>query len=218
VLRSHRRQDQLDDAVVLLLDDAADHPLAVEGQRHEEEQAGRVGHEDRGVARLLLRRKQGSGCQFGLGWEMATKRTDSRVRNRRRLCIDLRAEDEPVIGEEQQRVDLFVLERLPSGPRRGDHTKLHLRVVERLRRTLESRGKTGRHGRDHCHPVGRAGIDQAGEQHRAADQREDEERRGEKGLAAQPLANLAPGNEADRPWPAHRATSSRKSSASEGGP
>src|SRR6185503_14718906 len=139
MLRSHRRQNQLDDAVVLLLDDAADHPLAVEGQRHEEEQAGRVRHEYRGVARLLLRRVQGFSCEFGLGWEMATERTDSRVRNCRRLRIDVRAEDEPVIGEEQQRVDLFVLEHLPSGPRGGDHTQLYLRVVEWLPRTLESR-------------------------------------------------------------------------------
>ena len=32
VARPHRRQDQLDDAVVLLLDDAGDHPLAVDRQ------------------------------------------------------------------------------------------------------------------------------------------------------------------------------------------
>ena len=42
--------------------------------------------------------------------------------------------------------------------------------------------------------------------------------RDEEHAAAQPLADLAPGDERDRAPPAHRATSSRKSSASDGGP
>ena len=37
-----RREDQLDDAVVLLLDDAGEHPLAVERERHEQEQGAGV--------------------------------------------------------------------------------------------------------------------------------------------------------------------------------
>ena len=105
----------------------------------------------------------------------------------RRLRIDLGPEDEPVLGQEQQRVDFLGVEGPASGRGRRDYPKLDLRVVEWLRRPVEGGGEAGRRRRRHRDPVGLLWIRQSAKQRRDADQRKDESGRREERLAAQPL-------------------------------
>ena len=155
-----------------------------------------------------------SGCRR----QLAAKRTDRRVGDGRRRRIDVGPEDEPVLGQEQQRVDFLGVEGPASGRGRGDYPKLDLRVVEWLRRPVEGGGEAGRRRRRHRDPVGLLWIRQPAKQRRDADQRKDESGRREERLAAQPLPQLTLGDEHDRSAPAHGATNSMKSSDSVGGP
>ena len=51
---------------------------------------------------------------------MAAERTDGGVRSGRDLGVDIRAEDDPVVAEKQQRVDVLCRELVASGGRRSD--------------------------------------------------------------------------------------------------
>ncbi len=140
------------------------------------------------------------------------------VGGRRHLRVHVLPEDEAVVGHEQQGVDLVVLEEPASGLRRVDRVKLHLRLVERLRRPLQGDGEPrGRGSGDRV--VERAlRVEEPPDHGRDGQEREDQERRGDESLAAKPLANLSRGDEGYRASATHRSTSSRKSSASDGGP
>ena len=148
VARPNRREDDLDDAVVLLLDHAGDHPLAVDGERHEQEQRADVRDEG-------LRRRWSSSPADGALPSSAPVPGGRWLRSARTAVsaiaaafgVDVRAEDEPVLRQEQERVDLLGVECSPPGCRRGDHAQPHLRVVERLRRALERGGEAGRRRR-----------------------------------------------------------------------
>ena len=137
---AHGRQDQLDDAVVLFLDDAADHPLAVEGEGHEQEQRAGIGDQRRCVGRLRLRRMQGCRCELRRRRQVTAKRPARPCRLLPRSRIDVGAEDELVVGEEKQRIDLLGLERLPSGSGRRHDTQ---RAPSR-RRTVVRRARAPR--------------------------------------------------------------------------
>ena len=92
------------------------------------------------------------------------------------------------------------------------------RVVEGLGRSLEGGGEPGRRGGDDGDTVRLPLREGALERDGTAYEREQDDRGGEEDLAAQPLADLALGDEPDRARAGHRSTSSRKSSDSEGGP
>ena len=95
--------------------------------------------------------------------QLAAKRTHRCVGDGRRLGIDIGAEDEPVVGQQQQCVDVLGFERLPSGSERRHHSQANIGVVERLRCAPESYGEAGRRRRRDCDPVGRLLIGQPGE-------------------------------------------------------
>ena len=141
VARPDGREDQLDDAAVLLLDDAGEHPLAVDGERDEQEEGAGVRDEGRGVGGFRLRRMERRRRQLRRRRQVVAERAHGRVGDRCGLRIDVRPEHEPVRAQEQQRVDLLGVECLPSGCRRGDHAQPYLRVVEGLCGALEGGGE-----------------------------------------------------------------------------
>ena len=97
VARPHRRHDQLDDAVVLLLDDAADHPLAVDRKGREEEQRGDV--RDQRPRRHRRPRPQGASVAVvssGAGGRCCRSARTAVSATAASLRIDVRPEDEPV--------------------------------------------------------------------------------------------------------------------------
>ncbi len=156
--------------------------------------------------------------QLGLRRQLVPNRADGRVGGRRHLRIHVLPEDEAVGRHEQQRVDLAFLEEPASSLRRVDRAELHLRVVERLRRPLQGdREPRGRGSGDRV--VERAlRVEEPPDHGGDGQERKDQEGRGDEGLAAEPLADLARGDEGYRASATHRSTSSRKSSASDGGP
>ncbi len=99
VARPHRREDQLDDAVVLLLDDAGDAPTGRRRQgttsRSREPTYATSG---RGVGGLLVRRMERCRRQLRRRRQVAAERAHGGVCDRRRLRVDVRAEDEPVVA------------------------------------------------------------------------------------------------------------------------
>ena len=134
----------LDDAVALLLDDAGDHPLAVDGKRREQEQRA-------GVARPGSRRRSSPSRRAG-AWPQSAPVPGGRWLRSARTAVSaiaaalvstFVAEDEPILRQQQDRVDLLGVERPPSGCGRGDHSQLHLGVVERFRCALECGGEAG---------------------------------------------------------------------------
>ena len=155
--------------------------------------------------------------QLGRRRQVAPQRPHTRVCDSGELRVDVRAEDEPVVAQEQERVHMLARNRVASGCRRTEHAELHFRV-ERLGSALKSGVKPGRHRCRHRNPVGRLARKRPVQRGRRADEQEQNERRGKERGTAQPLADLAPGDECDRTRSTHRPTSSRKSSASEGGP
>ena len=64
VARPDRREDEFDDAVVLLLDHAADHPLTVDRERREQEQRADVGDKRVRICRLRVRPVKRRGRQL----------------------------------------------------------------------------------------------------------------------------------------------------------
>jgi hypothetical protein len=114
VARPHRRQDQLDDAVVLLLDDAADHPLPIHGKGHEQEQGGHERDEGRGIGGSGVERFERCHRQLRCRRQLAAKRAHGRVRDGGELRVHVCAEDEPVVAQEQERIDIVCHERLTS--------------------------------------------------------------------------------------------------------
>ena len=220
VARPHRRQDQLDDAVVLLLDDAAEDPLPVDRERHRAGAAApSIRDENLGVGASPAGGSSVAVVSSGAGGRWLRSARTAVSATAASLRVDVCAEDEPVLAEEQERVDLLRLERRASGGRRGDDPQPHLRVVEGLRRPLRAR-RRGPRGAGAVTATRYVGFvrERPWQRARPADEHEHDQRRDEEGAAAQPLADLAPGDERDRAPAAHRATSSRKSSASDGGP
>jgi hypothetical protein len=112
VARLHRGQEQLDDAPVLLLDDATDDPLPIRSKGHEQEQGGRDRDEGRGVRELRVGRLERRSCQLRRRRQMAPKRAHGHVRDRGELSVDVRAKHEPVVAQQQERVDILSRERL----------------------------------------------------------------------------------------------------------
>jgi hypothetical protein len=145
------------------------------------------------------------------------QRAYGRVRNRRERRVDAPAEEEPVGAEEQQRIDLLAAELLASRRRRRENAEPHS-CVERLRRPLQRLVEPGRRRRRDGDAIRGLRRQRAAERGRAADEEEQDHSRDEEDAASQPLADLALRNERDRAEIAHRPTSSRNRSASDGGP
>ena len=173
VARPNGREDQLDDAVVLLLDDAGDHPLAVDGEGDEQEERAGIRDQGRGVGGLRLRRMERCRRQLRCRRQVVAERAHGRVRDRCCLRVDVRPEDEPVLREEQQRVDLLGFECPPSGCGRRDHAQ---RAPSRRRtalRRVERGGEAGGRRRRDGDAVRRLRFESiCPERGRAADERE----------------------------------------------
>ena len=172
VARSRRREDQFDDAVVLLLDHAGDDPLAVDRERQKQEQGAGIRDQGLGVGGLLVWGMERRRRQLRCRWQVVAERAHGRVCDRRRLRIDVRAKDKAVAGQEQERIDLLGFERLPSGRCRGDDAQPYLRVVEGCCRALERRQKPGRRRRGHRDPVRRLLRERPVQGRRPADEEE----------------------------------------------
>ena len=100
--------------------------------------------------------------------------------------------------EEQQRVDLLGFELLPSGSRRCDHAEPYLCVSNGCAARWSAASRPGGAGAVTATLYVFSRSSSLRERGRAADEREHDERRGEERLAAQALADLAPGDERDR--------------------
>ncbi len=213
----HRRQDHLDDPAVLLFDDAADDPLPVHGEGREQDERAEDCDQRRGISRSGVGWPERRRAQLGRRRQVAPQGSHRSICDSSELRVDIRAEDEPVLAQEQERIDVLGHERLASGCRRTDHAELRLRV-ERLGGALERGVEPGWHRCRHRNAVRRLARERPVQRGRRADEQEQDEGRGEERGAAQPLADLAPGDECHRTGSAHRPTSSRKRSDSEGGP
>ena len=218
VARPRRREDQLDDAVVLLLDDAGDHPLAVDRERHQQEQGADVRDQGLGVGGLLLGGMERCRRQLRCRRQVVAERAHGRVCDRRGLRIDVRAEDEPVVatGAGARRPAWLrapAVRPLPRRRRAAAPSRCRT-VLPRVGAQEEGRAAPARSLRPGRSASSRGPV----QGRRPADDEEQHERRDEEHLAAQALADLAPGDERDRAPAAHGATSSRNSSASVGGP
>ena len=113
---------ELDDAVVLLLDDAGEYPLAIDGEGGEQQEGADVCDCGCGVRGLGIGRRERCRRQFRRRRQVVADRSHGRVRDCRELRVDVRAEDEPVGGEEEQRVDVLGGELLPPGGGRVEHS------------------------------------------------------------------------------------------------
>ena len=197
VARPYRREDQLHDAVVLLLDDAGDHPLAVDGERHEEEKPRADVRDERRCVGRSRPREDGASPRSAPAPEAAGCGGRAPRCRRRRPPWRRRSSGRRAGPADSSRSASTFLSSssLASGRRRSDQSQPHLRVVERLRGALQARREAGgRRGR-HRDAVGRRLRERALERRRAADEQEHDQRRDEERLAAQPLADLAPGDE-----------------------
>ena len=147
-------QDQLDDTVVLLLHHAGDDPLAVHRERGEQEDRGEVRRPDLRIRRLLVRGLQRRRRQLRRRRKLMAEVPDRALDNGGGRGVDLRAEDEAILREQQQRLDLPGVERRSSGCRRRDHAHLHDRLVERPGRAPKRCGQTRRRRGGDRQPVG----------------------------------------------------------------
>ena len=211
------RQDQLDDAVALLLDDADEHPLPVDRDRDQHEHGADQGDSHLGIGALPGGRLERCGHQLGCRWQMPAHAAHCRVCDGGELGVDVRPEHEPVLAQKENGIDVLCGERATSGGRRGDDLHPHLRV-KRLRRAPERGLDPAWRGGHHRDAVGLLAVEHLPCQTRRGDDAEQEQGRDDEGAASQALADLALRHEPDRAPPAHGATSSRKSSAREGGP
>ena len=128
-------------------------------------------------------------------------------------------EDEPVLGEEQQRVDLLGLERPPSGGRRRDYAASRTFASSNgCAARSSAAARPARRRRRHRDPVGLLLRERRPKRGRAADEREHEsvETRNALLRSRSRISRRATSVIARRPLIG--ATSSRKSSASVGGP
>ena len=212
-----RRDDELDDPVLLLLDHPGQHPRAIDGERDDHGNRPDHRHEDLGVGGLAASGDERDRCQLRRRRQVPANRADGGVGDRGQLGVDGGAEDEPVGGKDDQRIRALRLERPPAGGGRRDERDVDLRV-ERRRRALERRRQPGRSGPRDGDVIGRVRVDDRAERCGCTDDEQEEPGGVEERTASQPLADLTPGDEDDRAPAAHGSTSSRKSSASEGGP
>ena len=109
VSRPHRGHDHLDDAVRLLLDDAGQHPLAVDGDGREQQRcAEHCGHH-LCIARLRFRRLECDRVELGCRWQVPAHRSNRAVCDRGELRVDVVVKGDSIARQDEQGVDLFVL-------------------------------------------------------------------------------------------------------------
>ena len=202
VARPDARTGSLRPRGVLLLDDAADHPLTVERKRHQQEQRPYATNvaaspaSSSGPERAVL--SSGAG---GRRW----RSTHGLVSATAAAFGRPRTETEPVLGQEQHAsTSRSSTARRPTA---GDDAKLDLRVVERVRRPLEGGGSPGGAG---ATTAGRSPRPSPSRRAAKSRQRKDDDRstRGTPCCAAALAARAATSMIALRP--AHGATSSKK--------
>jgi len=204
--RPDRREEQLDDARRLLLDDARHDPEAVadelaveQDHRHEREPLLLV------VFRAADRLHRQGGRVGRDGLQETDRLIGRRIAGQQRLAA---ADDRGVrvaVGDELSR------RRLAADTLHGD---LHVGAqLPALRGLGELDGRARRRGDGHL--LGPVGAEELRQHDDRGEDRERHKRRDEQGPLAQPRADLAPGDDGDGVATGHSEITARKSSTSE---